>query len=77
MASGNRFDGAASTTRVEVGAHTAHLARGVACGACHVVPGTLQAPNHNTGTQATVSGAPYNASIAPAGTAEVGFCANL
>jgi predicted CxxxxCH...CXXCH cytochrome family protein len=55
VASGNRFDAAASTTRVEVGAHTAHLARGVACDACHVVPANLQSPNHNTGKQATVT----------------------
>ena len=55
ISSGNRFDNTATLTRVEVGAHTRHISRGVSCGACHVVPATIQAPNHNTGRRATVT----------------------
>ena len=55
VSSGNKYDNAAATTRIEVGAHTRHVARGVSCGACHVVPATIQAPNHNTGKRATVT----------------------
>ncbi len=55
VASGNRYDHTANTTRIEVGAHTRHIARGVSCGACHVVPATITSPGHNTGKRATVT----------------------
>ncbi len=54
VASGNRFTSANTLTAIEVGAHTRHIARGVACGSCHVVPASIMAPNHNTGRRATV-----------------------
>ena len=55
VASGNRFDQRRdNTTQIEVGAHTRHVARGVSCGACHVVPATISSPGHNTGKRATV-----------------------
>ena len=55
IASGNRFDHTANTTHIEVGAHTAHMKALVSCGACHVVPAKVNAPDHNTGKRATVT----------------------
>lgn len=54
-AGGNRYDNTATTTHVEVGAHTRHIERGVSCGACHVVPAMITSPGHNTGQRAKVT----------------------
>ena len=43
-AQGNRYDDSANMTRIEVGAHTAHMKKNVACGSCHVVPARIGDP---------------------------------
>jgi predicted CxxxxCH...CXXCH cytochrome family protein len=55
VASGTRYTRADNTTQIEVGAHTRHIARGVSCGACHVVPAMITSPGHNTGKRAIVT----------------------
>ena len=43
-----------SPTDPRVGAHRAHLDRGVACESCHVVPRTLSSPGHIDEARASV-----------------------
>jgi predicted CxxxxCH...CXXCH cytochrome family protein len=71
--------GRTDTTLVSVGAHTAHVAAGLDCGACHVKPATVASPGHGDG-QVTITWGPLsnaNGTLHPTFDEGSATCANV